>query len=304
MINCVRALALCSAVMIAADCGGATDATDPFADGVVIPGATTALTVQVNQASRDYLLHDVQTMATVKTPLPLVILLHGSDMTAADMRDLTAMDSIADVRHFLVAYPQGKGSPTDWNAGNCCGDAQDANTDDIGFLRAIIADVSSRLSVDPKRIYVGGFSDGARMAYRVACEMSDKVAAVAAVSGSLVTTGCAPARLVPIIAFNGNADPSVLYTEPTATPLPRAAPVGTAGLTPAIRFWLAAAACKSTTSLLFDRTTVRYLGTGCSTDITFYETFGGGHAWPDIGDDYAFSASALIADFFKAHALP
>jgi polyhydroxybutyrate depolymerase len=297
--------ALCAlAFLIAAGCGGAADATDPFVDGAVIPGATTSLTVQVNQATRDYLLHDVQVVGAIKTPLPLVILLHGSDMSAADMHDLTAMDSLADARHFFVAYPQGVGSPTDWNAGTCCGDPQSANTDDIAFIKAVIADVSAKLTVDPKRIYVGGFSDGARMAFRVACQMSDKIAAVAAVSGSLVTQNCAPARLVPIIAFHGNADLSVLYNEPTATPLPRAAPTSAASLTPAVKFWMATASCKNTSSFLFDRTTVRYLGTGCGADVAFYETFGGEHAWPTVGDNYAFSASVLIADFFKVHALP
>lgn len=299
----LRSVALGLVAFAATGCARATDATDPFTEGAVIPGVTTEFKVQVNLESRDYLLHDVQTMAKVKMRLPLVILLHGSDMSAAGMRTMTAMDSLADIRHFLVAYPQGAGSPSDWNAGDCCGDPQSAGTDDIGFIKALIADISSRLLVDPKRIYVGGFSDGARMAFRVACQMSDKIAAVAAASGSLVTENCAPDRLVPIIAFHGNADPSVAYDEPTATPLPRPAPPLTIGLTPAVRFWLATASCRGTSGRTFDRNTAQYLGTGCRADVAFYETFGGGHAWPTVGSDYEFSASVLIADFFKAHPL-
>src|SRR5207248_5697071 len=113
--------------------------------------------------------------------------------------------------HFLVAYPQGTGSPSDWNAGSCCGDPVNAGTDDIAFIKAVIADISTRLRVDKKRIYVAGFSDGARMAYRVACEMSTQIAAVAAASGSLVTSNCNPTPLMRLIAFNGTADPSVSY---------------------------------------------------------------------------------------------
>jgi polyhydroxybutyrate depolymerase len=285
-------------------CGGATDSTDPFAEGVVIPGETTELSITVNQQSRSYLLHDTQSPAQMKTPSPLVILLHGSGLTSSDMRTMSSMDSLADVRHFLVAYPQGSGSPSDWNAGDCCGDPVDQNTDDIAFLKAVIADISSKLLVDTKRVYVGGFSDGARMSYRVACEMSAQIAAVAAISGSLVTADCAPPRLVPIIAFHGTADPSVSYTEPTATPLPRAAPTSASTLPPVTRFWLATASCKGTSGVLFAPTTVRYLGTGCGTDVAFYAIFGGTHAWPVTGADYDFSASPLIVDFFKAHALP
>ncbi|MDQ6717865.1 MAG: hypothetical protein M3Z17_05910 [Gemmatimonadota bacterium] len=286
---------------------GAADATDPnnaFVAGVVKAGATSSLSVTVNGRAREYLLHDVETHSAAVTPLPLVILLHGSGLAAAEMRGASSMDSIANVRNFLVAYPQGVGSPSDWNAGTCCGDAMSTNVDDIAFIKAVITDVSARLSVDKKRIYVGGFSDGARMAYRAGCEMSGQLAAIAVVSGSLVTAGCAPSRLVPLIAFHGNADPSVSYTEGTATPLPRAAPASAASLPPAVKFWMATASCKNTTSILTAATTVRYVATGCGADVTFYATFGGVHAWPIVGPDYLFDASPLIVDFFQAHKLP
>ena len=299
--------AFASIVVLSAIACGASDATDPntaFVAGVVKAGVTSSFTVTVNGQAREYLLHDVQSHSATVTPLPLVILLHGSGLSAADMRTQTAMDSIANVRSFIVAYPQGLGSPSDWNAGNCCGDPEVNGVDDILFIKSVITAVSVKLSIDKKRIYVGGFSDGARMAYRVGCEMSAQVAAIAVASGSLVTTGCAPSRLVPLIAFHGNADPSISYTEATATPLPRAAPASAAAFPPAIRFWMATSSCKNTTSTLIAPTTVRYVGTGCGADVTFYTTFGGVHAWPAVGPDYLFNASPLIVDFFQAHKLP
>ncbi|MBA3645013.1 MAG: hypothetical protein H0W63_02430 [Gemmatimonadaceae bacterium] len=305
-LTALRALRKLAFVALLAGCRGA-DATDPndaFAEGVVIPGETTSLKVVVNTANRDYLLHEPSSAAASKLALPLVILLHGSGLAAADMRATTSMDSIADARRFVVAYPQGVGSPSDWNAGNCCGDPAASGTDDIAFLKAIIGAVSARLLIDAKRVYVGGFSDGARMAYRVACEMSTQIAAVAAVSGSEVTPNCAPKRVVPLIAFHGTADPSVSYTEATATPLPRAAPAAAANLPPVVKLFMATASCVSASSVLYQRTTVRYLGTGCTGDVAFYAIFGGVHAWPIRGADFDFSASPVIADFFQAHRLP
>lgn len=284
----------------------ASDVTDPgdaFVEGVTIPGVTSELFLQSGQRSRSYLLHDVQAPSGTTSALPLVIMLHGSGLTAADMRATSSMDSLADARHFIVAYAQGMGSPSDWNAGNCCGDASAMGTDDIAFLKAIISDVSVRIKLDRRRIYVAGFSDGARMAYRVACEMSSQIAAIAAVSGSLVTSPCAPPRVMPVIAFNGTADPSVLYGEATAVPLPPGVPVSAASFPPVVRFWMASAGCKNTSSFLFARTTVRYLGTGCASDVAFYSTVAGVHAWPTSAD-YGFSASVVIVDFFKAHVLP
>lgn len=286
---------------------GASDATDPnlaFVSGVVKAGATSSLSLLVSGKTRQYLLHDVQTHSATVTALPLVILLHGSGLTSAEMRAASSMDSIADSRNFLVAYPQGSGSPSDWNAGTCCGAAFDGNVDDIAFIKAVIADVSAKLSVDKKRIYVGGFSDGARMAYRVACEMSAQIAAVAAVSGSLVTQKCAPTRKMPVIAFHGTADPSVFYDAPSASAFLNTAPTGAAALPPAVHFWMSSALCKTIAAFQFTPSTARSSGISCSADVILYSTKGGGHAWPGPELGYDFSASPLIVDFFQAHKLP
>lgn len=279
-------------------------ATDPFTAGVLLAGTTTSLQVPVATHSREYLVHEPIASVTKSDPIPLVIVLHGSDQQGADIRTISGMDSLSEARRFVVAYPNGVGSPTDWNAGQCCGEAQDNDVDDIAFLKAIIADLSARLPVDPKRIYVAGFSDGGRMAYRAACEMSGQLAAVAVVSGSLVTSNCAPSRSTFVIAFHGTADPSVSYKDATATPLPRAAPKTAAALPPAVQFWMAENSCTGSSDVLIGPHTVRTTASGCSAQVVFYEIAGGVHAWPVLGDDYEISASPLIADFFAAHRLP
>jgi polyhydroxybutyrate depolymerase len=277
--------------------------TDPFTSGVLLAGTTTSLQVSVEARTRQYLVHEPVVSATKSAPIPLVIVLHGSDQQGADIRTITGMDSLSEARRFVVAYPNGLGSPTDWNAGQCCGPAHDNGVDDIAFLKAIISDLSARLPIDPSRIYVAGFSDGGRMAYRAACEMSDQIAAVAVVSGSLVTRDCAPSRSTFVIAFHGTADPSVSYREASATPLPRAAPQSAAGLPPAVQFWMAENSCTGASEALVGPHTVRTIASGCSADVVFYEIVGGAHAWPTVADGYEISASPVIADFFAAHRL-
>jgi polyhydroxybutyrate depolymerase len=176
--------------------------------------------------------------------------------------------------------------------------------DDIAFLKQIIADLGTKAPIDTHRIYVAGFSDGGRMAYRAACQMASQIAAVAVVSGSLVTQACAPTRTVFVIAFHGTLDGSVPYHDPAATAFPRAAPKEAASLSPSIQFWMAENSCTHSGDVLFTPDVVRTTATGCGAQVIFYTIAGGTHAWPVLGPDYEFSASPLIADFFAAHRLP
>ncbi len=279
--------------------------TDPFIKGVVLAGLTTELKLSVEQRSRSYIVHEPKSPASTANPLPLIIILHGSSQQGADIRAISAMDSLAEARRFVVAYPNGVGTPSDWNAGNCCGSAHDEGVNDIAFLKAIIADLSKRLPIDSHRIYVSGFSDGGRMAYRAACEMASQVVAVAVVSGSLVMEKCAPSRSVFVVAFHGTADPTLRYGDLfVGTVFPRAAPKEADGLPLSIRFWMAANSCTRAGNFQITPHVVRTTATGCSAEVIFYSIAGGQHAWPVTGADYEISASPLIADFFAAHRRP
>ena len=224
------------------------------------------------------------------------------------------MDSLAEARHFLVAYPDGTGGRfglnTDWNAGECCGNAQRDGVDDVGFLRALIADVSARWPVDRRRVYVAGFSDGARMAYRAACEMAGEVAAVAAVSGSLVAAHCAPRWPIPVIAFHGTSDEEVPFAD-TAYTAAREPVHGASGLPPTTQFWMATNHCRGIVVHHVAPRVVETEGTGCVTDVVLYAIEGGPHGWPvapsardAAGTGYVISASPIIAQFFLRHRTP
>jgi len=283
-------------------------------DGTLARGFTSARHVRMGDWERDYLLHVPRQSPTNifgrARRFPLVIVLHGSGATGEAVREQSGMDSVAEAHRFLSAYPDGSGElfglSTDWNAGECCGGAHLDKVNEIAFLRAIIADVSSRLPVDPRRIYIAGFSDGARMAYRAGCEMASEVAAIAAVAGNLVAARCIPARKLPVIAFHGTADHEVPYDDSAYTPPARPVPTEARDLPPSVRFWMATDGCRNAEELRIAPHVVKSEGLHCAADVVFYTLEGAGHRWPvDHSGRSAgeISASSLIADFFLQHAM-
>jgi polyhydroxybutyrate depolymerase len=252
---------------------------------------------------------------TRSEPYPLVIVLHGSGASGETVRYMSRLDSLADVRDFVVLYPDATrnwlGLQSGWNAGQCCSPAVKNEVDDIGFLRALIAEVSRGLPVDRRRIYVAGFSDGARMAYRVGCEMSDEIAAIGVVAGSLVQRDCSPTRAVPLIAFHGTADDEVAFAESAHAPPAQARVETPTVVPPAVSFWAAHNGCHWAELTRHGPTIHELRFTGCRAEVAFFAIEGGGHAWPggardgDDGDPptHALSASAELVRFFFQHPL-
>jgi polyhydroxybutyrate depolymerase len=128
------------------------------------------------------------------------------------MKDYSQLNATADQHGFIVAYPQGQNKA--WNAGDCCGAPQRQGTDDVGFIRAVIDDLASVACVDPRRVYATGMSNGSMMSHRLACELSDRVAAIAGVSGQLGASylpTCNPPRRISIMHIHGTDDRCAPY---------------------------------------------------------------------------------------------
>jgi polyhydroxybutyrate depolymerase len=157
--------------------------------------------------ARSYILH-MPRSADPKTPIPLVLSIHGFTSSNTGQRAVTGQNDVADKHGFMVAYPQGTGSQRGFNAGSCC---IGGDVDDVGFMRAIVDDVGKRACLDRRRVYATGISNGGMMSFRLACEADDTFAAVAPVVGQTWITPCNPKRGVPILSFNGTADMTVTY---------------------------------------------------------------------------------------------
>lgn len=145
---------------------------------------------------------------------PVVLNFHGYGQYGGYQEILTGMNSKADEAQFIAVHPEGSGAPLSWNAGGtgpCLGAAQVLGSDDVGFTDKMIDALAQKYCIDKTRVYATGFSNGALLAHRLACELSHKIAAIAPVAGTLAFKPCSPPRPVPMIAFNGTGDAAVPY---------------------------------------------------------------------------------------------
>lgn len=148
--------------------------------------------------------------------LPLMIVMHGGLGNADETERTTGMNRVAASNQFMVAYPNGTGSRLlknrrTWNAGKCCGPAVEQNVDDVQFIHGMLADIAKHHPLDRSRVYATGISNGAMMAYRLACEAPQDIAAIIPVSGTLALNSCAGAKGVPILHIHGSKDSNVPY---------------------------------------------------------------------------------------------
>lgn len=145
-------------------------------------------------------------------PAPLLIALHGGLGSSEQFATNSGFDELAEANGFIVVYPDGVGaSPArpalqTWNGGYCCGPAARQGVDDVAFVRFLIDLLEERLDLDADRIFATGHSNGAIMAYRLACELSDRIVAIGVQAGSLGIDDCQPADPVSVFHVHGLAD--------------------------------------------------------------------------------------------------
>ncbi len=235
--------------------------------------------------------------------LPLILALHGTGGTGRLMAALSGLSRLANEQGFRVAYPQAQGEAgvedpalgAAWNAGPGLGCPLHAEVDDVAFLQAVVDRVDSHGPVDPRRIYVAGFSNGARMAYRMALA-APWVAAIAAVAGAPVW-GEAPARPVPTLAFHGLRDRHIPY-EGGVGPLGRRLPA--LPVREALGRWAALMGCGAEPDVDALDAHRLDLWPGEACEVGLWSVAGMGHAWPG-GRPYAPGADAPVKDLSAAH---
>lgn len=169
--------------------------------------------IVVDGLVRTYLLH-LPPWYNGTQSLPLVIALHGGGGTADSMVKLTrgGLNELADERGFIVVYPNAV--ERHWNDGRNLSvyRSQRENVNDVAFISALIEHLADEYGVDQTRVYVVGMSNGALMAHRLACEIPSRIAAIAAVAGSMpvnLVSACPPSSRVSVMMINGLSDPLV-----------------------------------------------------------------------------------------------
>jgi polyhydroxybutyrate depolymerase len=260
------------------------------------PGDSTR-SIKVGDLTREYILHIPPGIDMVQ-PTPVVFVFHGSFETAQGMDLMTGFNNISETNGFLVVYPSGEGM--DWDVGNCCGLSAQNRPDDIAFAHQILIDLGTFASINPRRIYSTGFSAGANFSYRLACEMSDKFAAIAPVSGDLLYFPCQPQQPVSVIHEHGLTDTIVPYAG------------GLGGIPPDITFpsveqsvatWAQLDGC-NTVPQVEKQGIIRhsvYSSCRAGTAVELYTMDAQGHSWPS---QYVMPLSKMIWEFFAAHPKP
>lgn len=168
---------------------------------------TTVHTLRIDGVRRTY---RVYRPAGLPAAAPLVVFLHPAFGNARQAQGDYHWDDVADASKVVVAYPDGIGAT--WNAGSCCGRAQSRGIDDVAFVSAMVGQIRANIGIDPAQVHAVGFSNGAFMAERLACD-TGLFAGIAEVAGTRVTTSCTPAAATApsVLYVHGLADTNVRW---------------------------------------------------------------------------------------------
>jgi polyhydroxybutyrate depolymerase len=262
--------------------------------------------IAVGELKREYLLHIPPSYDGSKL-MALVMMLHGTGGSAKEIAATSGMSAKADKESFIVAYPQAYGDADHWNFGF---DVLYKNLpDDMAFLSTLLSYLQSSLRIDPKRIFVSGFSEGGFTTYALGGELSDRIAAIAVAEASIgvkqadgsVLTIKQPSNPLPLIAFHGKADTTVSYNGG-----------GKGGdwlsVNDSIAFWVkrdgCAASPQQTPSHNGNIIETDYKGCQAGMEVVLYTIVNGEHQWPTIEGRAQLSATDLAWDFFARHPKP
>jgi polyhydroxybutyrate depolymerase len=226
------------------------------------------------------------------------------------MKLFSELDRKADDAGFVVVYPDGTGSGSflTWNAFG--GRAMGRRVDDVAFLGKMLDDLATVVKIDTKRVYATGMSNGGMMCYKLAAELSDRIAAIAPVAGTMAVRMPEPKRPVSVLHFHGTADSLVPYKQ--------AGPFGLKGAEETVAAWAMLNGCedKVESKEIADGkedglkvTRKSYPKGKDGAEVVLYCIDGGGHTWPGgklgfalIGKTTrAISANDLMWEFFEKH---
>jgi polyhydroxybutyrate depolymerase len=277
-----------------------------------------ARSIEVGERTRSYIVHVPPSYGGSK-PFPVVLAFHGGGSNAEQMMRYCGLNEKADQAGFIAVYPNGTGRlprVLTWNGGNCCAYAMRQNVDDVAFVRALLDDLAGVAKVDQKRIFATGMSNGAILSYYLASNLSDRIAAIAPVAGTMGTKDCSPKRPVSVMHFHGTADEFVAFN---GGPGPKSLTATNFYSVPhSIETWVKADGCppepaveklpdKTDDGMTVTRTTY---GPGKDgSEVVLIVIDGGGHTWPGreprielLGESTTdISANDLMWEFFQKH---
>jgi len=279
-------------------------------------------TISVGTLQRRYQVHVPKKYADTD-PTPVIVVFHGGGGNPAGMVRLTGLNAKSEQSGFIVVYPFGSGLDPGrgltFNGGGCCGYALQNKRDDVGFTRTLLDDLASVANVDTNRVFATGLSNGGIMAYYLASELSDRIAAIAPVGGPMMTETCHPTRPVSVMHFHGTADEFAPFRGGFGKGfLRRNGVTRFNSVEHSIRNWVKANGCKAEPEVVAfpDKAddgmkVTRKAWGSCKDDseVVQIEIEGGGHTWPGMDPPLVMlgkstkdiSANDLMWEFFQQH---
>ena len=254
---------------------------------------------------RDYILY-IPAIYDGNTDVPLILNFHGFGSNANQQLVYGDFRDIADKEGFLLVHPEGTllNGNQHWNVGSF---TIGSTTDDVSFTEALIDELANQYAINLDRVYATGMSNGGYMSFLLACQLSEKIAAVASVTGSMTPetyNACNAQHPTPILQIHGTSDSTVPYNGDTWT----------RSIEDVISYWANYNNCETnpTTKALADidpsdGSTVEHIvyidgDNGLTTE--HMKVIGGGHTWPGSafnfpGTNYDINASMEIWQFFS-----
>lgn len=266
-------------------------------------------TIIHDDIQREYVLY-IPASYTGDSPVPLVLNFHGFGSTANEQMWYGDFRSISDTAGFIIAHPQGTlfNGTTHWNVG---GWTVGSTTDDVGFTGALIDSIAIDYNIDSLRVYATGMSNGGFMSFLLACKLSDRIAAIGSVTGSMTPetyNDCNPMHVMPILQIHGTDDDVVPYT-------------GTAwseSIENVLQYWVGVNNCNTTPTITSlpdldpnDGSTVEHIvydGGDNNVTVEHYKITGGGHTWTGNifgggGTNNDIDGSVEVWNFFSGYNL-
>ncbi|AKT38131.1 poly(3-hydroxybutyrate) depolymerase [Chondromyces crocatus] len=278
------------------------------------PPGTTLGSIEAS-GSRSFRVH-VPPGYIADRPTPVILMLHGGGGSGEQFQTRSSrMDLIADREGFVTVYPDGTGMLATWNGGLCCGRAVQDGVDDVAFMSALLDHLEGELCIDRRRVFATGMSNGAIMSHRLACELSERIAAIAPVAGTIGVTDCQPARRVPVMQIQGTDDRHVPWEGGVGC-----GPSGASFISvpDTMEGWRTRNGCDASSTEVFTEGNGRCMAHGgCEAPVVLCSIEGGGHSWPggdpkanvvncpgDGAQSQTFSASEAAWRFFAENPLP
>ncbi len=250
---------------------------------------------------------------------PLTLGFHGGQQAATSSQGWSVfayqskLSEKADGSGFIVVYPEGLvfSQNRSWNAGNCCPPAMNQNVDDVGFIDNLLDTLFSSYSIDTTRVYATGSSNGGMLCYRLACELSNRFAAIAPNCCSQMYYPCNPTNKIPIISFHSKVDPIVPYTggmggAPPLTTIYFPSQDSTINLWSQKNNCLTRDTITNGNGINYDFIKIHHCS--CNVEIHHYATTDGSHSWPGGNPNNnpvskQISATDILWSFFQNYTL-